>query len=185
MRVSLFCIRENFVRLFPFLPGSLKFCKSQCMIWIMPKRQVEIGPTGETVRTNVKRLRRRQELTLRDLSDRMERADRPMGHSTISEIERGARRVDADDLMALAVALEVSPATLLMPEIAGEEWPAAPVDATGFPDGIAARHLWNFLRASSAPPGDALNAIAWLGRSTPWPALSVLSHGPIPDEVDE
>ncbi|MCH9732731.1 MAG: helix-turn-helix domain-containing protein [Actinomycetia bacterium] len=148
----------------------------------MPKRSVEIGLTGETVRANVKRLRRTQGLTLRDLSDRMKRVDRPMGHSTISEIERGARRVDVDDLMALAVALGVWPATLLMPEITDEEWPVAPIDATGFSNGIAARHLWAFLKASSAPPGDGLNAVAWFGRSLPLPALSVISHGPIPDE---
>jgi transcriptional regulator with XRE-family HTH domain len=80
----------------------------------MATRRVEIGLTGETVRANIKRLRRG--MTLRDLSDHMAKVVRPMAHNTISEIERGARRCDVDDLMALSEALGVSPLALLMPE---------------------------------------------------------------------
>ncbi len=54
-------------------------------------------------------------MTLRDLSARLEELGRPLSHATISEIERGARRVDVDDLTTLAAALGVSPASLLMP----------------------------------------------------------------------
>ena len=50
---------------------------------------------------------------LRDVSGRLAAAGRPMAHNTVSEIERGARRVDVDDLMALAAALDVSPIALL------------------------------------------------------------------------
>lgn len=38
---------------------------------------------------------------------------RPLAHTTVSEIERGARRVDVDDLVAIAAALEVLPVDLL------------------------------------------------------------------------
>lgn len=78
----------------------------------MATRRVEIGPTGETVRANLKEVRKLRGLTLRDLSEKMP-ADRPMAHNTISEIERGARRVDVDDLMALAKALKISTSYLL------------------------------------------------------------------------
>jgi transcriptional regulator with XRE-family HTH domain len=83
------------------------------MLCIMAKRRVEIGPVGETVRGNVADLRKRRGLTLRDLSEKMTAAGRPMAYNTLSEIERGARRVDVDDLVALAVALGAPPIDLL------------------------------------------------------------------------
>jgi transcriptional regulator with XRE-family HTH domain len=79
----------------------------------MATRRVEIGPTGETVRTNLKEVRKLRGLTLRDLSEKLSDTDHPMAHNTISEIERGARRVDVDDLMALAKALKISTSYLL------------------------------------------------------------------------
>lgn len=81
----------------------------------MATRRVELGTIGETVRANISRLRRDRGLTLRDLADRMAETDRPLAHNSISEIERGARRVDVDDLVALALALEVSPLAILFP----------------------------------------------------------------------
>jgi transcriptional regulator with XRE-family HTH domain len=80
----------------------------------MATRRVEIGPAGEVVRAQVAALRKDHlGLTLRDLSERMTAVGWPMAHNTISEIERGARRVDVDDLCALAGALGVSPGYLL------------------------------------------------------------------------
>lgn len=81
----------------------------------MGTRRVELGPTGKTVAHNVARIRKTQDLTLRDVADRLADTDRPLAHNTISEIERGARRVDVDDLVALAVALNCSPLALLLP----------------------------------------------------------------------
>ncbi|MBF6407469.1 helix-turn-helix domain-containing protein [Nocardia farcinica] len=81
----------------------------------MGTRRVEIGPTGKTVAHNVARIRKAQGLTLRDVAGRLSATDRPLAHNTISEIERGARRADVDDLIALAVALNCSPLALLFP----------------------------------------------------------------------
>ncbi|MGI5222272.1 helix-turn-helix domain-containing protein [Nocardia sp. CA-290969] len=81
----------------------------------MATRRVELGPTGKTVAHNVARIRKMQGLTLRDVADRLSDTDRPLAHNTISEIERGARRADVDDLVALAVALNCSPLALLLP----------------------------------------------------------------------
>jgi transcriptional regulator with XRE-family HTH domain len=78
----------------------------------MATRRVELGPTGQTVRANVAALRKQRGLTLRDLSEKMPSAH-PLSHTTISEIERGARRVDVDDLVTLAKALSVSTTQLL------------------------------------------------------------------------
>lgn len=79
----------------------------------MATRRVELGPTGQTVRATVAAARKRRGLTLRDLAEKMQAGGRPMAHNTISEIERGARRVDVDDLVTLAKALGVSTSHLL------------------------------------------------------------------------
>jgi len=54
-------------------------------------------------------------MTLSQLSDNLSDAGRPMAGNTVSTIETMARRVDVDDLVAFATALNVSPAALLMP----------------------------------------------------------------------
>lgn len=108
----------------------------------MGTRRVELGSTGKVVARNLARYRKREGLTLRELSSRLAETDRPMAHNTISEIEREARRTDVDDLMALAWALNVSPTALLMPETTdGPDWETEVVEATGFPDGVQAGPL--------------------------------------------
>jgi len=52
-------------------------------------------------------------MTLRDLAARLTEAGHPMAHGTVSEVERGARRIDVDDLAAFATALGVSANDLL------------------------------------------------------------------------
>jgi transcriptional regulator with XRE-family HTH domain len=76
-----------------------------------------LGPAGARVAYNVRRLRQQQGLTFKDLSGRLEQLGRPIPVLGLSRLERGERRVDADDLVALAVALGCSPNTLLLPEI--------------------------------------------------------------------
>src|ERR1700756_1854911 len=158
-----FRIMQITVRIIPCYPGPLRFCKFHHKIWIMPTRRVEVSLTGETVRTNIKRLRKTQGLTLRDLAHRMEQVVRPMGHNTISEIERGARRVDVDDLIALAAALGVSPVTLLMP---------LPNDADETTDAtvgeVTARRLWRWLTAETPLTADTASEVfAFIARSVP------------------
>lgn len=80
----------------------------------MAKRRVELGSTGDEVRANLRRLRDRAGYSLQDLSERLTEAGRPLSGNTLSEIELGARRVDVDDLAALAVALGVMPNALLL-----------------------------------------------------------------------
>jgi transcriptional regulator with XRE-family HTH domain len=79
------------------------------------KQKTTLGPTGETLRENVRRLREDQRLTYVELSDRLSAAGRPIPVLGLRRIERGERRVDADDLVALAVVLGVNPSTLLLP----------------------------------------------------------------------
>lgn len=67
---------------------------------------------------NVSRLR--GNLTFAELSRKLEDLGRPIPPLGLRRIESGERRVDADDLIALAIALDVSPITLLMPQFKGE-----------------------------------------------------------------
>jgi transcriptional regulator with XRE-family HTH domain len=85
-------------------------------MFAMAGREPDIGATAKTVAENVKRLREKQNLSYTQLSDRLQRiAGWSINAVGVRRIEAGERRVNVDDLMALAVALEVSPETLLMP----------------------------------------------------------------------
>ncbi|WEH16855.1 helix-turn-helix transcriptional regulator [Streptomyces sp. VNUA24] len=75
---------------------------------------VAMGPTAEAVASNVRRVRKHRGLSTYQLADRLKRGGRPIAASAISKLERGERKVDVDDLAALAVALEVSPSALLL-----------------------------------------------------------------------
>src|SRR4051794_18703182 len=75
----------------------------------------KLGPVGVRVAENVKMLREyARRLSVRDLSARLGELGRPLLPSGITKIEHGERRVDADDLVALALALGVTPNRLLL-----------------------------------------------------------------------
>ncbi len=81
--------------------------------------RVPLGPIGRYLVRNLAQLREEQQLTYRELSDRLEQIGRPIPTLGLSRIEKGTRRVDADDLIALAIVLEVSPAALVLPRDPG------------------------------------------------------------------
>lgn len=60
-------------------------------------------------------LRRTRGYTLGELEARLTGVGRPILLSALSKIEKGQRRVDVDDLVALARVLDVSPNSLLLP----------------------------------------------------------------------
>lgn len=72
-------------------------------------------PLGDNVMRAVKRIREDQRLPYTELSDRLASLGRPIPVLGLRRIERGERRVDVDDLVALARALSVPPAVLLFP----------------------------------------------------------------------
>lgn len=77
--------------------------------------------TAERVARNVAALRADRRLTVRGLSERLSELGHPLLPSAITKIEKGGRRVDVEDLVALAIALDVTPARLLLPPQAGEQ----------------------------------------------------------------
>ncbi|SFT96989.1 hypothetical protein SAMN05660657_04306 [Geodermatophilus amargosae] len=83
------------------------------------RRKVEPGPTAGRVAANLRRLR--GSLTLAQLSERLAEVGRPILPSGLSKIEQGARSVDVDDLVALAVVLGATPNALLLPPYGQED----------------------------------------------------------------
>jgi transcriptional regulator with XRE-family HTH domain len=73
------------------------------------------GPTAATVAENVKRVRNLRRLTQEDLSRRLYELGRRIPPASVGKIELGLRAVEVDDLMAIAIALDVSPLGLLLP----------------------------------------------------------------------
>jgi transcriptional regulator with XRE-family HTH domain len=73
------------------------------------------GETSKVIGRNVARLRGEDGISARALAEKVSKLGVPMSQSGISDIERGARTVSADQLTGLAVALRVSPVGLLMP----------------------------------------------------------------------
>jgi transcriptional regulator with XRE-family HTH domain len=73
------------------------------------------GPVARQVVANVIQLRTRRGWTKEALSERLTAVGRPIRATGLARLEAGKRRVDTDDLVALALAFEVSPVRLLMP----------------------------------------------------------------------
>ncbi|MEU9056875.1 helix-turn-helix transcriptional regulator [Streptomyces sp. NPDC048384] len=80
-----------------------------------PRRANELGPTGARLAANLKALRESLPLTTEQLAVKVTDYGRPMRANTITKIEKGQRRVDVDDPVALALALETRPDALLLP----------------------------------------------------------------------
>lgn len=110
-----------------------------------------LGASGKAVAVNVRRLIKEQRLTFAELSERLAKVGRQIPPLGLRKIVAETRRVDADDLVALAVALKVSPATLLMPEVstAGprDRVTMTGTDPSGPPVQIPARAVWEWLTA--------------------------------------
>lgn len=78
-----------------------------------------MGPAGQAAGVNLRQIREARALSLRQLSERLEAIGRPMDASAVNRIELGERRVDIDDLIALAMALNVSPIRIIFPSAEG------------------------------------------------------------------
>lgn len=120
-----------------------------------------LGPTGGRVLTNIKRLRQARGLTYKELSDRLERLGRPIPVLGLSRLEKGERRVDVDDLVALALALGVTPNRLMLPDI---DVPGTPTEEM-LTQNVQARpsRLWEWAQGERHPPLPFRDAHSWFG----------------------
>lgn len=111
---------------------------------VMAAKRNPLGPTGEVVRANIHQRREDQNLTYAQLSRRLKtETGRTIPELGLRRIEEGNRRVDTDDLVALAVALKTSPAALLMP-VVGDRTERVPVTGN---TKESAEKWWLYLQA--------------------------------------
>src|SRR3954469_12722831 len=73
------------------------------------------GPISRYVAETLVRLRTTRGLSTTRLSAALKEIGHAIPPTGITRIEKGTRRVDSDDLVALAVVLKVSPTALLLP----------------------------------------------------------------------
>jgi transcriptional regulator with XRE-family HTH domain len=113
----------------------------------MATKRIEIGWTGETVMHNLPRFRGLRRMTLTDLSESLHGLGRPMSVPTLSAVENGKRRIDVDDLIHLALALDVSPAALLMPAANAMDDTIGHAPGAPSHEEALAAHWWLWLRS--------------------------------------
>jgi transcriptional regulator with XRE-family HTH domain len=122
----------------------------------------------------VRRLRTAQNMNYTQLSEKLAAAANweinPVG---IRRIEAGERRVTPDDLMALAVALNVSPITLLMPETAAA---TDVIEVTGRQPDVAWA-VWDWLRGFLFR--DFKDADSVVASNPPWAVDAAMQLGGI------
>lgn len=102
---------------------------------------------------NLARLRKVRGFTTRQLSALLERNGRPIPASGITRMEKAERQVTVDELVALAVALQVSPSSLLLPL---DDSPAKTVEVSGG-GSVTADVAWDWVdgrRPLQWPDGD-------------------------------
>lgn len=112
------------------------------------KKRIPLGPTGETVRENFVRLR--GAMQYKELSERLAQVGRPIPPLGLRRIEAGERRVDADDLMALAMVFGVNTNALLLPHFVYER----EVEVTGGRRKYLQWGLWAWAEGKTALDGD-------------------------------
>ncbi|MGW2261441.1 helix-turn-helix domain-containing protein [Streptomyces sp. NPDC001780] len=102
----------------------------------MVARPSEIGAAGAHAGRAVARLREGRGWDQREMTARLAATGRPLSQPVLSRIEAGTRRLDVDDLVALAEVLRVAVSALLPPETRhpGAEvvvFPGGPADDDG------------------------------------------------------
>jgi hypothetical protein len=87
----------------------------------MSGKMFDLGPIGLNVTRTVRKFREERRIGYAALSRRLADLGREIPPLGLRRIENGERRVDADDLVALALALDVSPLALLLPREHGSQ----------------------------------------------------------------
>lgn len=127
----------------------------------LPERSgVVLGPVGEDARRTLTRLRKAAGLSLSDLSARMDGVRR-LSVSGLSKLETGGRKMDIDDLVAIAAALDVSPLAILFGQ---PGTPVQKVEAGG--TRLSAASLWAWAVGQS--PLREFDERGFQARSLPW-----------------
>jgi transcriptional regulator with XRE-family HTH domain len=128
-------------------------------------KKSDLGPIGINVTHTVRRFREARRLGYAELSRKLADMGRDIPPLGLRRIESGERRVDADDLVALAVALDVSPLALLLP--------TRPSSLVLKGDQYAVERIWHWGRGDEPLTGDALTFIRD-SKPLEWPEIEAL-----------
>jgi transcriptional regulator with XRE-family HTH domain len=82
---------------------------------VTDRKRIAPGPAAQWIMRHLRRYRELRGLSHGELSERLAGLGRPIPPQGLRRIERGDRRVDVDDLIALARALGVAPVMLVFP----------------------------------------------------------------------
>lgn len=145
----------------------------------MAGKRLELSDTGIAVADNVERLIRSTGLNHTQLSARLALIGRDIPPLAVGRIIKKERRVDADDLVALAIALGVTPITLLMPATGADDEDAQ-VTLTGVGKPISAVSAWNWL-SGQAPEWFSGSVTQYV--SLAWPRWLQDKFGPVLHQV--
>lgn len=117
----------------------------------MAGKKSEQGATGTTVAENIQRCRSNQRLGYAEMSRMLDEVGRSIPPLGLRRIESGERRVDVDDLVAIAAVLGVSPTTLMMPSTPN---PDDEVVSSARPESVPAQRLWRWFCAERPLEGE-------------------------------
>ncbi|MEV0209420.1 helix-turn-helix domain-containing protein [Streptomyces sp. NPDC050788] len=114
----------------------------------MSAREEPADPTG-TVRARVKELRRRKGLTAAELGEELAKLGVPWNRAIVTNFELGRRpAVSVQEVMALALVLDVAPVNLLVP-LDSQPYRVTPEGAHVQGSG----DVWRWLRGDRPLPG--------------------------------
>jgi len=85
----------------------------------MSRYAMPYGEVSALARQRIRSTREAKRLTQRALAARLDDLNRHYHPTSLSWIESGKRRIDVDDLVVFALALRVSPLSLIVPENCG------------------------------------------------------------------
>jgi hypothetical protein len=93
----------------------------------MVSEEARVGPAGEVLAANIRRVRTARRIGFAELFRSLSKIGRPIPELGLRRIERGERRVDYDDLLALAYVLKIAPVDLMVSnEAHSEPYPVTP-----------------------------------------------------------
>ena len=110
-------------------------------------KKSDLGPIGVNVTHTVRRFREERRLGYAELSRKLAEMGRDIPPLGLRRIESGERRVDVDDLVALALAFDVSPLALLLPTEASS--------LTSEGEEYSLQEIWNWGEGNQPLPPEA------------------------------
>ncbi len=132
----------------------------------MAGKKIELGPTGRVVAERIRAYREGKNLTWTQLAKRMSECGRPITAIALRRIEDGERRVDVDDLLALAYTLEVNPHALLFPRLSISDGIVETVEVSGLSK-ISGETLWEWADGERPLYDPTEDPRAFTGRTRP------------------